>query len=78
MADLKFGVGQFGKETPHQLKLVFRIVLYLSGLWTLLAPVLTNIEEVMRGKIDHWIVIGLMVMRFTISFFHLDFDETGS
>lgn len=76
MADLKFGVGQFGKPTPVWMKTIFKTLLYVSGLWAIIIPLATNLSHALITEVDHWCVIGLAVMRFTISFFHYDFSET--
>lgn len=75
MADLKFGKNQFNMPTPQWMKNLFNFVLYVTGLWAILAPMLTNLAAELIHSIDHWALVTLAVMRFTIQFFHYDYTE---
>lgn len=77
MANLTMAVSNVGLPTPTWMKSIFKGLLYLSGLWAIIVPLATNIPPSIQATIDHWIVIGLAVLRFTISFFHYDLDETS-
>ncbi len=62
------------KPTPSWMKKIFNGLLYLSGLWAILAPVLTNIPEAVLNSVNQYIVMILPILRFTISFFHYDYS----
>lgn len=79
MADLTVGVSNIGKPSPSWMKNIFKGLLYVSGLWAVLGPTCTNIDQHILDSINAWILRGLAIMRFTISFFHYDdIDEIQS
>ena len=73
MANVKFGVPGLTKPTPAALRNVFTAFLYLSGIWVFIAP-LFNIPTPVLDHINKAIVEGLAVVKFTISFFHYDYQ----
>ena len=76
MSDIKFGMKSLQQPTPQWMKNVFKTILYLTGLWALLAPMLTNIPENTSAEVNKWCLISLSILRFTIAFFRYDFSET--
>lgn len=73
MADLKFGAAGFNKPTPKTLKIVFNTFLYLSGAWIFIAPAF-NLAQPVLNLINKDLLTGLALMKFTISFFHYDYE----
>ena len=73
MATLKFGLVGLTKPTPTVLRNIFTAFLYLSGIWVFIAPVF-NIPAPVLDHINKGIVEGLAILKFTISFFHFDYQ----
>ena len=57
------------KPTPKLAKDIVNGLLYLSGLWALIQPNF-NIPEHTAAEINKYLLLGLGVTRFTITFFH--------
>lgn len=74
MSNLKFGVPGLTKPTPPVLRNIFTGFLYLSGIWVFIAP-LFHVPSPVLDQINKAIVEGLAVLKFTISFFHFDYQE---
>lgn len=72
-ATLKVGVDQLNNPTPMWLKYIFRTVLYLSALWTLIAPMLTDLSEIQLAEITKWLFIANTAINVAIKFFGWDF-----
>lgn len=73
MADVKFGVKQLNSPTPKYLKNFFKAFLFLSGAWAIIAPAATQIPAGVQADINKWIIVGLALMRFAISFWGYDY-----
>ena len=74
MADIKFGIAGYPKPTPSWIKNIFNALLYVSGVWAIFGPILTDIPQVVLSSINHYLLGLLPVMKFTISFFHYDYN----
>lgn len=78
MADIKVGISGVTKPTPRWMKQTFNALLYVSGGWALFSNMLSGIPQPILDSIDHYILEGLALLRFTISFFHYDCTEDGN
>lgn len=70
---VQVGIAQLGNPTPIAIKYVFRIYTFLSGLWAILAPSLTDIPESTMAEINKWLLIGVPIMHYAIKFFGWDY-----
>lgn len=63
------GTQALNQPTPMMLRYIFRAVLYLSTLWALLAPVMTDIPEPTQLLINKYLLLGNTIISGTIKFF---------
>jgi len=57
--NLKFGTDQFGKETPPQIKLIYRLLMFASFMWAMaLEPRFPGLSEHVKYSVDSWLLIG--------------------
>lgn len=66
---LVVGAQALNSPTPMMLRYVFRGVLYLSTMWALLAPVMTDIPEHTQLLINKYLLLGNTIISGTIKFF---------
>lgn len=74
MANLKFGVAGLTKPTPPVFRNIFTAILYIAGIWVFIAPMF-NVSGAILATINKDIVEVLAILKFTISFFHFDYQE---
>lgn len=72
---IKFGAAQLSNPTPGIAKIVFRIILYLSGLWAVVSPLATQIPAETLADINQWLLIGNAAINITIKFWGWDFEN---
>lgn len=60
------------KPTPKLAKDIVNTLLYLSGVWALIQPSFPEIPEHTAANINKYLLLGLALTRFTITFFHWD------
>lgn len=70
---VQVGIAQLNNPTPTAIKYVFRTYTFLSGLWAILAPSITNIDEHTMGEINKWLLIGVPIMHYAIKFWGWDY-----
>lgn len=73
MAKITFGRQHFKSPTPPVLRIVFKSIVFLAGLWALIGG-MVGVSEVLQAAINKWALIGMAIVRFTIQFFGFDFD----
>lgn len=72
---IKFGVSQVSNTTPLVFKYIFRIYTFLSGLWAILSPNFSGINEHIVSEINKWLLIGVPIMHYLIKFFGWDYSD---
>lgn len=72
---VKFGSKQLKNPTPVWAKNIFRTVFFAGVLWAFLGPTFTEIPEHVLSSINAWILRGTGIVRITIMFFGLDYQE---
>lgn len=72
---VKIGIGQITNPTPLWAKYIFRAYTFLAGLWAILAPNITTIDEHTMAEINKWILIGVPVIHYAIKFFGWDYSD---
>lgn len=60
------------KPTPQIAKDVVNGLLYLSGIWAVIEPQFPGMPATTAADINKWLLLGLALTRFTITFFHWD------
>jgi hypothetical protein len=71
----KFGLGQLANPTPQAAKVIFRIILYLSALWAVIAPSITELSPHTLAVINKYLLLGVAAVNVTIKFFGLDYKS---
>jgi hypothetical protein len=69
----KFGLGQLSNPTPRGAKVVFRIILYVSALWAVAAPMITELSPATLAIINKYLILSNALVNVTIKFFGLDY-----
>jgi hypothetical protein len=72
---VQFGIGQFANPTPHPAKVVFRIILYLSAIWAVISPSVTELPAHTLASIDKYLLLANAIINVTIKFFGWDYDN---
>lgn len=72
---LKFGINQLKNPTPKAATYIFRTYSFLAGLWAIIAPSLDILPMEIISTIDHYLLIGVPVIQFTIKFFGWDYSD---
>ena len=70
-----FGTDQLTNPTPVFIKNIFRAVLYLSALWAVISPSVTEIPADTLAVINKYLLLGNAVINVTIKFFGYDFKN---
>lgn len=70
---VQVGIAQLSNPTPIWIKYIFRTYTFLSGLWAILAPQITNIDEHTMAEINKWLLIGVPIMHYAIKFWGWDY-----
>jgi hypothetical protein len=70
---VKVGVDQLNNPTPIWIKYIFRTYTFLAGLWAIISPSITNIDEHTLAEINKWLLAGVPVIHYTIKFFGWDY-----
>ncbi len=71
---VSLGLKSLQRPTPDILKTIFKGVLFLSVVWSFLAPTFTEMPPDVLHKIDAWLLRGNGLVRITISFFGLNYN----
>ena len=74
---VQFGVDQLGNPTPTKAKVVFRIVLYISALWAVISPSITELPADTLATINKYVLLGNALVNATIQFFGWDYPTTN-
>jgi hypothetical protein len=69
----KFGLGQLNNPTPQTAKVIFRIILYVSAMWAVAAPVITELSPATLAIINKYLILSNALVNVTIKFFGLDY-----
>jgi hypothetical protein len=72
---VSFGTDQLNNPTPVFIKNIFRLVLYLSALWAVIAPSITELDAGTLAMINKYLLLGVAVVNITIKFFGYDFKS---
>lgn len=75
---VQFGLDQFSNPTPHAAKVFFRIVLYLSAIWAVVSPSVTELPMHVLASIDKYLLLANAIINVTIKFFGWDYDSGSS
>lgn len=70
---VQFGLDQFANPTPSAAKYIFRAVLYLSALWAVIMPMVTELPETTIAVINKYMLLGNAIINVTIKFFGWDY-----
>lgn len=70
-----FGTDQLNNPTPVFIKNIFRAVLYVSALWAVIAPGITELDAGTLATINKYLLLGVAVVNVTIKFFGYDFKS---
>jgi len=73
---IQFGVGQLDNPTPKNVKLIFRAILYLSAVWAVMSPSLTEISPAILASINKYLLLGTAIINVTIQFFGWDYKTS--
>lgn len=72
---VQFGIGQFSNPTPTVAKQIFRAILYLSAIWAVVMPMITELPETTIAVINKYMLLGVAVVNVTIKFFGWDYKS---
>lgn len=72
---VQFGLSQLVNPTPSAAKYVFRTILYLSAIWAVIMPTVTELPEATIAAINKYMLLGNAVINVTIKFFGWDYQS---
>lgn len=72
---IKVGFDQISNPTPTAAKIIFRVVLYISALWAVAAPIITEIPAPTLAMINKYLLLLTTLVNVTIQFFGWDFQN---
>lgn len=72
---VQVGLDQLNNPTPQWARITFRAILYLSAIWAITAPVVTEIPENVLMSINKYLLLGNAIINVTIKFFGWDFKQ---
>lgn len=72
---VQFGLDQLNNPTPVYAKQVFRAILYLSALWAVISPSVTELPAHTLASIDKYLLLANAIINVTIKFFGWDFKS---
>ena len=70
---VQFGIDQLSNPTPSIAKYIFRTILYLSAIWAVIMPTVTELPETTIAAINKYMLLGNAVINVTIKFFGWDY-----
>lgn len=70
---IQFGVAQLNNPTPKNIKIIFRTILYLSAVWAVMSPSLTEIPANVLAMMNKYLLLGTAVINVSIQFFGWDY-----
>ncbi len=73
---IKFGVAQLSNPTPKNVKIMFRTILYLSAIWAVMSPSLTELPPNVLASVNKYLLLGTAVINVTIQFFGWDYKTS--
>lgn len=73
--EIVFGVNQINNPTPQIAKVIFRIILYVSALWAVLSPSITEIPAPTLASINKYLLLSNALVNVTIKFFGFDYKS---
>lgn len=62
------------RPTPKPIKTVFDILFYLTGVWAVVSNAIPGISEHTLYLVSNWASIIIVIMKFTITNFQLDYE----
>ena len=71
---IKPSLGGIAKPTPPILRGIFNALLYVVGAWGIISSLFNFLPPETINTINKDILIILPLLRFTITFFHYDYD----
>jgi hypothetical protein len=74
---VKFGLDQIGNPTPTGAKVFFRIVLYVSALWAIASPSITELPASTLETINKYLLLANGLINVTIQFWGWDFPTNN-
>jgi hypothetical protein len=75
---IKIGWNQLNNPTPEIAKIVFRIILYISALWAMVSPAITEIDPATLATVNKYLLLANGVVNVTIRFFGWDIKSTSA
>jgi hypothetical protein len=72
---VQFGISQINNPTPRTAKNVFRTILYLSAIWAVISPGVTELPAHTLATIDKYLLLANAVINVTIKFWGWDFQQ---
>lgn len=72
---VQFGLSQFANPTPTLAKQIFRTILYLSAIWAVIMPMVTELHPDTIATINKYMLLGNAVVNVTIKFFGWDYQS---
>jgi hypothetical protein len=72
---VQFGLDQISNPTPSAAKYVFRTILYLSAIWAVIMPTVTELHPDTIAAINKYMLLGNAVINVTIKFFGWDYQS---
>jgi len=73
---IQFGIEQLSNPTPKNVKVIFRAILYLSAVWAVMSPSLTEISPTILASVNKYLLLGTAVINVTIQFFGWDYKTS--
>lgn len=70
-----FGMASLNRPTPTWARYIFRTILYLSAVWAITAPVVTEIPEAALMVINKYLLLANAIINITIKFTGWDFKQ---
>lgn len=70
---VQFGIDQLSNPTPSIAKYIFRTILYLSAIWAVIMPTVTELPPDTIAAINKYMLLGNAVINVTIKFFGWDY-----
>lgn len=72
-ATLVVGAKGLKNPTPMALRWLFRIILYLSGVWALFIAPNVDVPDNIQAEINKWLLVGNGIINHAIKYFGWDF-----
>lgn len=71
---IKFGVNSLSEPTPKFMKMIFRAVSFIVGIWALVQHMNLGLPEHSIKVANEWAIAVVPLMHFTIKFFRWDYS----